>query len=79
MPTETPGGRKLAKAMPDHVFRDKYGYERSPVVHVERVAHKIGEDHGTPAPCPDRALLPRVVHSYDLAHQRLVDERPFLN
>lgn len=79
MPTETSRRGELAKAMSDHVFSDENSHEGFAVVHVEGVSNEIRKDHGTPAPCPNRAFLPGVVHADDLAHQGLVNKRSLLN
>ena len=50
MAVENPRGRKLAKLVPNHVFRDKHWNELFPIVNGKGDTYHFWYDRGTPGP-----------------------------
>ena len=70
--------RKFAELMSNHVFGDKNGGKRFPVVYQKRVADKVRRNHRAPRPGFDRFLSARRIHLVDLLKKIRLDEGSFL-
>ena len=77
MTAESPGGRKLAELVPDHVFLHEDLQKLVPVVNLKRMAHKLRRDRARPRPGLERLLRPVLVELQDLPVKLLVDVRAF--
>lgn len=75
MAAESAGGRKLAEAVADHVFRGEDLQELFAVVHLKGMPYHLGDDHRPSRPRLNRTLGAGVVHPLYLLQQVLIDER----
>src|SRR5262245_44311641 len=75
---ENPGRRELAELVADHVLGDEHRHVLAAVVHGDREADHVRQDHRAPRPGLDRAavvLVPRRLH---LLREVQVHERALL-
>ena len=70
---------ELAKTMANHVVRYEHIVEYLAVMNRERVADKIGHDHGTTGPRLDGGLFVLGVQGVHLLLQVFINKRPFLD
>src|SRR5437773_3124059 len=61
-----PGRSKLAKLVPDHVFRHVHGHKLPPIMHSKGIADHLRNDGGTPRPRLDDSLITTPHQDLDL-------------